>query len=145
MKGAELVSGGPGLPDGLSPKATTSNPPSSAASPRDMRIAREEVFGPVLAVMPYQDRSCTAIEVANDTEYGLAAYVQSDRPGPRTRRRQPDARRHRVPKSPCHGHRGALRRLQKSGNGREWSEWGLDDFTEIKGLLDTRRQEGLLF
>ena len=99
----------------------------------DMRIAREEIFGPVLSILPY-DTLDAAVDQANDTVYGLAAYIQSrDLPAARD-----VARRLRVGNvhinhpewdagMPFGGYK-------QSGNGREYAEYGLDDFLEIKGI-----------
>ncbi len=132
-EGAELVTGGPGLPDGLS-KGYYVKPTIFGGVTPQMRIAREEVFGPVLAVMPYETEDA-AIEVANDTDYGLAAYVQSennDRAREVGRQMRAGTVYLNYPNMDIAAPFGGYK---KSGNGREWSEWGLDDFTEIKGIV----------
>ena len=132
-EGAELVTGGPGLPDGLS-KGYYVKPTIFGGVTPQMRIAREEVFGPVLAVMPYETVDA-AIEVANDTEYGLAAYVQSEnKDHAREVGRQMRAGTVYL-NYPNMDIAAPFGGYKKSGNGREWSEWGLDDFTEIKGIV----------
>ncbi len=132
-EGAELVTGGPGLPDGLS-KGYYVKPTIFGGVTPQMRIAREEVFGPVLAVMPYETEAA-AIEVANDTEYGLAAYVQSENKD-RAREVGRQMRAGTVYLNhPAMDIAAPFGGYKKSGNGREWSEWGLDDFTEIKGIV----------
>ncbi|MDP6620623.1 MAG: aldehyde dehydrogenase family protein, partial [Nitrospinota bacterium] len=74
-EGAELVAGGPGRPEGFN-KGYYVRPTMFANVNNDMTIAREEIFGPVLAILPYDDED-DAIRIANDTPYGLAGYVQS--------------------------------------------------------------------
>src|SRR5437667_382915 len=73
--GAELVTGGPGRPDGIS-KGYFVRPTVFANVRNDMTIAREEIFGPVLSIIPYQDEN-DAVRIANDTPYGLSGYVTS--------------------------------------------------------------------
>ena len=87
-EGATLVVGGTGRPDGLD-KGYYVKPTVFANVTNDMTIAREEIFGPVLCILGYDDLD-EAVEIANDTEYGLAGYVSGRRPrqGPR---RSPDA------------------------------------------------------
>lgn len=100
---------------------------------RHHTIAIEEVFGPVLAIMPYKDET-DAIEIANDTVYGLAGYVQSGN----LERARSVARRIRAGQvninhpdwdtfQPFGGYK-------QSGNGREYADWGIHDFLEIKGI-----------
>ena len=74
-EGAELVSGGPGKPEGLNAGYYV-RPTVFANVNNDMTIAREEIFGPVLSILPYKDEE-EAVEIANDTEYGLYGYVSS--------------------------------------------------------------------
>ncbi len=131
--GSELVVGGPGRPEGLT-SGYFVKPTAFANVTNDMMIAREEVFGPVLAIMPY-DSEEQAIEIANDSPYGLAAYVQS---GDIDRARSV-ARKLRAgnvflngnnfdPNAPFGGYK-------QSGNGREWGEFAFHDFLEIKGVV----------
>jgi len=99
-----------------------------------MRIAREEIFGPVISIMPYESEE-EAITKANDTVYGLAAYIQSE---DLEHARRVAARMRagtiyiNAPPSDIAAPFGGYK---QSGNGREWSEWGLDDFLEIKGVV----------
>jgi aldehyde dehydrogenase (NAD+) len=79
-EGATLVTGGPGRPDGLT-RGYYVRPTVFANVRNDMSIAREEIFGPVLSILPYEDEE-DAIRIANDTSYGLAGYVSSE---PRSR------------------------------------------------------------
>ncbi len=131
-EGASLVSGGPGLPDGLSRGYYVKPTVFGNVTPQ-MRIAREEVFGPVLAVMPYASEA-DAIEIANDSEFGLAAYVQSENLE-RARKVGMQMRAGTVYLNYPEFDIGApFGGYKKSGNGREWAEFGLDDFLEVKGI-----------
>ena len=132
-EGAELVAGGPGLPPGVN-RGYFIRPTVFANVTPDMTIAREEIFGPVLSVMTFADED-DAVEIANDTPYGLAGYVQS---GDLERARR-IARRLRVgdvhinyPAWDTHAPFGGYK---QSGNGREYAAFGLDDFLEIKGTI----------
>ena len=99
----------------------------------DMTIAREEIFGPVLSIIPFQDEA-EALAIANDTEYGLTNYVQSQDGAKRNRM----ARRLRSGMVEMNGQaRGAgapFGGMKKSGNGREGGVWGLMDFLEVKAV-----------
>ena len=131
-EGASLVSGGPGLPDGLSRGYYVKPTVFGNVTPQ-MRIAREEVFGPVLAVMPYASEA-EAIGIANDSEFGLAAYVQSESLE-RAREVGMQMRAGTVYLNYPDFDIGApFGGYKKSGNGREWAEFGLDDFLEVKGI-----------
>nr|WP_235911801.1 aldehyde dehydrogenase family protein [Mesorhizobium xinjiangense] len=131
-EGARLAAGGLGRPDGFN-RGYFVRPTVFADVSNDMRIAQEEVFGPVLAMIPF-DSEDDAIEIANDTPYGLAAYVQS---GDKERlRRVSKALRagmvqlngaDRAPGSPFGGYK-------QSGLGREGGKWGLEDFLEVKAV-----------
>ncbi len=132
-EGAQLVAGGPGLPEGLS-RGYYVRPTVFGNVKPHMRIAQEEIFGPVISIMPYETEE-QAIEIANDTPYGLAAYVQS---GSLERAREVGRQMRagtvylNYPASDIGAPFGGYKR---SGNGREWSDWGLDDFVEIKGIV----------
>jgi len=132
-EGADLVAGGPGLPDGLT-RGYYVRPTVFANVTPDMRIAKEEIFGPVLSIMPYETEE-EAIREANNTVYGLAAYIQSE---DREKARQVAARMRagtvyiNAPSTTISAPFGGFK---QSGNGREWSHWGLDDFLEIKGIV----------
>ena len=132
-EGAELVAGGPGLPDGLT-KGYYVRPTVFANVTPEMRIAKEEIFGPVLSIMPY-DSEEAAIAEGNNTEYGLAAYVQSED----VEKARRVANRMRAGtvyiNAPPTKMSAPFGGFKQSGNGREWSHWGLDDFTEIKGIV----------
>jgi aldehyde dehydrogenase (NAD+) len=132
-EGARLVTGGPGRPEGLS-KGYFVKPTVFSNVRNDMTIAREEIFGPVLCILPY-DTEEQAIEIANDTPYGLAAYVwgsdaaRAQRVGSRIRAGQVVLNGAR---SDMHAPFGGFKR---SGNGREWGEYGLRDYLEVKALI----------
>ncbi len=132
-EGAQLVAGGPGLPEGLS-RGYYVRPTVFGNVKPEMRIAQEEIFGPVISIMPYETEE-QAIEIANDTPYGLAAYVQS---GSLERAREV-GRQMRAGtvylNYPAMDIGAPFGGYKRSGNGREWSDWGLDDFTEIKGIV----------
>jgi len=129
-EGARLVAGGTGRPDGIS-EGDFVKPTIFADVNNDMAIAREEIFGPVLAMIPF-DTEEEAIAIANDTPYGLAAYIQTGSPE-RAKRVARKLRAgmiqingtSRAPGSPFGGYK-------QSGNGREGGKWGLEDFMEVK-------------
>jgi aldehyde dehydrogenase (NAD+) len=132
-EGAKLVAGGEGRPQGLS-KGYYVRPTIFSNVNNDMVIAREEIFGPVLAILPYRDEE-EAIRIANDTPYGLAAYIWSNDLA-RARR---VGRRIRAGRVTINGAAGDMNTpfggFKKSGNGREWGEHGLRDFLEVKAVL----------
>ena len=112
-EGAELVTGGPGRPENLN-RGYFVRPTVFAGVRNDMTIAREEIFGPVLAILPYKDEA-DAIRLANDTVYGLAAYVQSG-DLEHARRVAAQMRAGNVHLNyPGRRHRRAVRRLQAVG------------------------------
>ncbi|WP_353200323.1 aldehyde dehydrogenase family protein [Sandarakinorhabdus sp.] len=131
-EGATLVAGGPGRPEGLD-KGYYVKPTIFADVTNDMTIAREEIFGPVLAMLPY-DSEEQAIEVGNDTVYGLAAYVQGEPEHARTVARQLRAGQVNINQAgfdlmaPFGGYK-------QSGNGREWGDHGFADFLETKAII----------
>ncbi len=132
-EGAELVTGGPGRPENLN-RGYFVRPTVFANVRNDMTIAREEIFGPVLAILPYRDEA-HAIEMANDTVYGLAAYVQSPDIA-RARRVSAQMRAGNVFMNYPVGDTAApFGGYKQSGNGREYGKWALDDFTEIKAVI----------
>jgi aldehyde dehydrogenase (NAD+) len=132
-EGAQLVCGGLGRPEGLN-RGFYARPTVFADVAPDMTVAREEIFGPVLVIMPYESEE-DAIRIANDTPYGLSAYVQSGDPA----RAQTVARRIRAGNVHINYppmDRGApFGGYKQSGNGREWGEWGLAEFLEIKAVM----------
>ena len=131
-EGAKLVAGGPGRPEGLN-RGYYIKPTVFADVTPDMTIYREEIFGPVLSIMPFDDED-HAVELANDTNYGLTNYVQSE----------DDAKRNRVARRLRSGmvEMNGLPRssgspfggYKQSGNGREGGIWGLEDFLEVKSV-----------
>jgi len=132
-EGATLVSGGLGRPEGLS-RGYYVRPTVFGNVTPEMTVAREEIFGPVLVIMPY-DREEQAIAIANDTVYGLAAYVQSgDLAHARKVARQLRAGQVNInyPEWDTFAPFGGYK---QSGNGREYADWGIHDFLEIKGIV----------
>jgi aldehyde dehydrogenase (NAD+) len=132
-EGAKLVTGGEGRPAGLA-KGYFVRPTVFSNVSNDMTIAREEIFGPVLAILPYRDEE-EAIRIANDTPYGLQAYVWSQDLGRANR----IGRKIRAGRVTINGARGDMNTpfggFKRSGNGREWGEYGLRDFLEVKAVL----------
>jgi aldehyde dehydrogenase (NAD+) len=132
-EGAPLVTGGPGRPAGLE-QGYYARPTVFGPVRPDMTIAREEIFGPVLSIIPY-DTEQQAIDIANDTVYGLAAYVQSANPeharavGRRLRAGQVQLN------YPDWDTMAPFGGYKQSGNGREYADWGISDFLEIKGVI----------
>ncbi|TSB04985.1 aldehyde dehydrogenase family protein [Sphingorhabdus contaminans] len=129
-EGAQVVAGGVGRAEGFD-RGYYVKPTVFAGVHNKMTIAQEEVFGPVLVMIPFKDEA-DAIEIANDTPYGLAAYVQS---GDLERARRV-SRRMRAGGVSINGagqdYASPFGGYKQSGNGREWGEWGLHDFLEIK-------------
>ena len=130
--GARLVAGGPGRPDGIE-RGWFARPTVFADCTNDMTIMREEIFGPVLSMMPF-DTEEEAIAIANDTEYGLTNYVQTSDPGRANR----VARRLRSGMVDMNGRArssGApFGGYKRSGNGREGGVWGMEEFLEVKAV-----------
>ncbi|MGE0723523.1 MAG: aldehyde dehydrogenase family protein, partial [Alphaproteobacteria bacterium] len=132
-EGAELVTGGPGRPEHLN-RGYFVRPTVFANVRNDMTIAREEIFGPVLAILPYKDEA-EAVRLANETPYGLAAYVQSADIG-RARRVAAQMRAGNVHVNYPAGDTAApFGGYKQSGNGREYGKWALDEFLEIKAVI----------
>ncbi|MET4805564.1 aldehyde dehydrogenase family protein [Limibacillus sp. MBR-115] len=131
-EGARLVAGGPGRPEGFN-RGYFVRPTVFADVSNDMTIAREEIFGPVLSILPFETEE-EAIAIANDTTYGLTNYVQSQN----SETRQRVARRLRSGMVEMNGQpRGAgspFGGMKASGNGREGGVWGLEDFLEVKAV-----------
>ena len=132
-EGAKLVAGGPGRPDGIN-KGYFVKPTVFADVRNDMTIAREEIFGPVLCMIPYADEE-EAVRIANDTPYGLSGFVAS---GDIERARR-IARRIRAGNVHVNNARvdfaGSFGGYKQSGNGREWGEAGLEEFLELKAIF----------
>ncbi|SMO92624.1 aldehyde dehydrogenase family protein [Ruegeria faecimaris] len=131
-EGARLVAGGTGRPEGLN-KGYYVRPTVFADVNNQMTVAREEIFGPVLTMIPF-DTEEEAIEIANDTPYGLTNYVQT----------QDNVRANRMARALRSGMvemNGKSRSagspfggMKQSGNGREGGVWGLEDFLEVKAV-----------
>ena len=131
-EGATLVTGGPGLPEGVN-KGYYVRPTIFADVTNDMTIAREEIFGPVLTIIGAKDEA-DAVKIANDTPYGLAGYVSADtvesakRVGRKIRAGNVNLQG--VPNdrsAPFGGYK-------QSGNGREWGKFGLEEYLEAKAV-----------
>ena len=133
QEGAKLVAGGPGRPDGFT-KGYFVKPTVFADVRNDMTIAREEIFGPVLSIIPYEDED-DAVQIANDTPYGLSGFVTSGN----LERARWVAKRIRSGNVHVNGARvdfgGCFGGFKQSGNGREWGEAGLEEFLELKAIL----------
>jgi aldehyde dehydrogenase (NAD+) len=137
-EGATLAAGGPGKPEGID-KGYFVRPTVFAGVSNDMTIAREEIFGPVLSIIPYDDED-EAIRIANDTPYGLSGYVSS---GNLDRARKVAARMrtgmvhingaHLDSAAPFGGYK-------QSGNGREWGAHGIEEFLEVKSIYGYEEQ-----
>ena len=139
-EGAPLVTGGPGRPAGLE-HGYYARPTVFGPVRPDMTIAREEIFGPVLSIIPY-DSEQQAIDIANDTVYGLAAYVQSGNPEhARAVARQLRAGQVQV-NYPDWDTMAPFGGYKQSGNGREYADWGISDFLEIKGIVGFGQERG---
>ena len=131
-EGARLVAGGGGRPEGFD-RGYYVRPTVFADVNNGMTVAREEIFGPVLSMIPF-DGEEEAIEIANDTSYGLTAYLQSDD-------RERMQRVSRQLRSGMVQMNGAQRPggspfggYKQSGNGREGGRFGLEDFLEVKAI-----------
>ncbi|MEY4304452.1 MAG: hypothetical protein RIT52_627 [Pseudomonadota bacterium] len=131
-EGATLVTGGLGRPAGLN-RGWFVRPTVFGDVLNSMTISREEIFGPVLTIQPYDDIE-DAIAQANDTVYGLAAYIA----GP-VEEARPIARRLRAGtvnlNYPDWDTFAPFGGYKQSGNGREYADWGIHDFCEVKGIV----------
>ena len=132
-EGATLVAGGPGKPEGLN-QGYYVRPTVFADVNNEMTVAREEIFGPVLVMLPYENED-QAVQIANDTVYGLAGYVQAG-----------DIEHGRDVASRIRAGQVALNYApldvtapfggyKQSGNGREWGESAFHEFMEVKAVL----------
>jgi aldehyde dehydrogenase (NAD+) len=132
-EGAELVAGGVGRPDGLA-SGFYVKPTVFANVRNDMTIAREEIFGPVLVIIPYETEE-DAVAIANDTPYGLSGYVSS---GDLDRARRVAARL-RTGNVHINGAQASFDApfggYKQSGNGREWGVDGFEEFLETKAMI----------
>ena len=131
-EGAKLAAGGTGRPEGLT-SGYFVKPTIFGGVRNDMTIAREEVFGPVLAILPY-DGDAAAVKIANETPYGLSGYVSSSNP----ERARNVARQIRSGNVHINGamadFNGAFGGYKQSGNGREWGKAGFEEFMELKSV-----------
>ncbi len=131
-QGATLVAGGPDRPNGLN-KGYFVRPTVFTNVANDMRIAKEEIFGPVLSIIPFEDEA-EAVAITNDTSYGLGNYVQTQ-DKEKARRVAKKFRSGGVyingnsadPGTPFGGYR-------QSGNGREGGVWGIEEYLEVKTI-----------
>jgi aldehyde dehydrogenase (NAD+) len=131
-EGAKVVCGGAGRPEGLD-KGYYIKPTVFSEANNEMTIAREEIFGPVLTMIPY-DTEEEAIAIANDTEYGLAGYVQSgDLDHARAVASKIRAGNVQI-NGAIPGMDVPFGGFKMSGNGREWGEHGFTDYLEIKAI-----------
>ncbi|HEX8814401.1 MAG TPA: aldehyde dehydrogenase family protein [Terriglobales bacterium] len=132
-EGATLVAGGLGHPEGLT-KGYYAKPTVFADVRNDMTIAREEIFGPVLSIIEYENED-DAVRIANDSPYGLAGFVTSGdverarRVAKRIRAGNVHINNAKVDFGGCFGG------FKQSGNGREWGEAGLEEFLELKAVF----------
>ncbi|MCO5081566.1 MAG: aldehyde dehydrogenase family protein [Rhizobiaceae bacterium] len=138
-EGATLLTGGPGRPADLN-RGYYVRPTVFANVTPDMRIAKEEIFGPVLSIMPY-DTVEQVVDEANNTVYGLASYIQTK-----------DMKKAREVASRMRSGNVYINYptwdaglpfggYKQSGNGREYAEYGLEDFLEIKGIAGYQAAE----
>jgi len=131
-EGARLVTGGTGRPEGLN-RGFFVRPTVFADCNNDMTIMREEIFGPVLSMMPF-DTEEEAIEIANDTDYGLTNYIQTT-DNEKARRVARAVRSGMVDMNgKARGTGAPFGGMKQSGNGREGGKWGLDEFLEVRAI-----------
>lgn len=132
-EGATLVTGGAERPDGMN-RGYFVRPTVFSDVRNDMTIAREEIFGPVLCILPYDDED-DAVRIANDSPYGLSGFVTSSN----VERARRVAKRIRAGNVHVNGARvdfgGCFGGYKQSGNGREWGEAGLEEFLELKSIF----------
>jgi aldehyde dehydrogenase (NAD+) len=132
-EGADLVTGGPGKPAGLE-KGYFVKPTVFANVRNDMTIAREEIFGPVLAILPY-DSEEEAVKIANDTVYGLSGYVSAGdtQHALKVAAQLRTGNVHLNGAGPDFG--APFGGYKQSGNGREWGGFGFEEFLEVKAVM----------
>ncbi len=132
-EGAKLETGGPGRPDGLN-QGYYVKPTVFSHVTNDMTIAREEIFGPVLSLIGYEDDE-DAVRIANDTVYGLSGYISSGDP----ERAKAIARQIRSGNVHLNGapvdQSAPFGGYKQSGNGREWGTHGFEEFLEVKAIM----------
>jgi aldehyde dehydrogenase (NAD+) len=132
-EGATLVCGGPDRPEGLATGYYV-KPTIFADVKPDMTIAQEEIFGPVLAIIGYEDEE-DAIRIANDTPFGLAAYVSSgDHERARRVARRMNAGMVHINMAVA-DNKAPFGGTKQSGNGREWGEAGIEEYLEVKSVM----------
>ena len=138
-EGAEVVVGGLGKPEGLN-QGYFVKPTVFANVSNDMTIAKEEIFGPVLCILPYKDED-DAVQIANDTPYGLSGYVSSEDPehALSVARRIRSGNIH-INNAPT-GINDPFGGFKQSGNGREWGVFGFEEFLEIKAVMGYKPDE----
>ena len=131
-EGANPVVGGTGLPEGVN-KGYFARPTVFTNVTNDMTIAREEIFGPVLSILGYKD-DADAVSIANDTPYGLSGYVSGA-----PEHAQAIAKQLRTGNVHVNGAMADVFApfggYKQSGNGREWGEYGLEEYLEVKAIL----------
>ncbi|BAT57801.1 3-succinoylsemialdehyde-pyridine dehydrogenase [Variibacter gotjawalensis] len=131
-EGATLVAGGPGLPEGVN-KGFYVRPTVFANVTNDMTIAREEIFGPVIAILGAKNED-EAVKIANDTPYGLAGYVSAGS----VEKAREVARKIRAGNVNLNGvpneRTAPFGGYKQSGNGREWGKYGLEEYLEVKAI-----------
>jgi aldehyde dehydrogenase (NAD+) len=134
-EGAKVVVGGAGRPEGIA-RGFYSRPTVFSNVRNDMTIAREEIFGPVLSILPY-DTEDEAIRIANDTPYGLSSYVY----GPTAEAARKVGSRIRAGNVHINGAGldsfAPFGGYKQSGLGREWGAFGIEEFLEVKAVFDT--------
>ncbi|MEL6118363.1 MAG: aldehyde dehydrogenase family protein, partial [Pseudomonadota bacterium] len=131
-EGARLVAGGTGRPEGFN-RGFYVRPTVFADVNNEMTIAREEIFGPVLSIIPFDDEE-DGVAIANDTDYGLTNYVQTQN-GERANRMARQLRSGMVEMNgQGRGMGSPFGGMKQSGNGREGGKWGIEDFLEVKAV-----------
>lgn len=131
-EGARLVAGGPGRPENLN-RGYFVRPTVFADVTNQMTVAREEIFGPVLTIIPF-DTEAEAIAIANDTPYGLTDYIQTQ-DATKASRVARSLRAGMVEMNGQSRSAGApFGGYKMSGNGREGGVWGLEEFLEVKSV-----------
>ena len=132
-EGATLVAGGPGRPEHLN-RGYYVRPTVFGHVTPEMSVSRDEIFGPVLSILSYKDED-EAVEIANDTVYGLAAYIATtDLAKARRLAARLQAGTINI-NYPDWDTRAPFGGYKQSGNGREYADWGIHDFCEIKGIV----------
>jgi aldehyde dehydrogenase (NAD+) len=130
---AKLVTGGAGRPAGLHKGYFVQPTVFSGVTP-EMTIAKEEIFGPVLSIMAFKDEA-DAVRIANDTVFGLAAYVSSADKARATKvARQLRAGMVHVNLAPADA-KAPFGGMKQSGNGREWGRYGIEEYLEVKAIM----------